>query len=277
MGRQTLFVLWVMLLSASALQAQTSGNLLRNGEFQDDWITHLPETKNHHWCFPSEFFNRRDFNPDGWFCKGSWDWQNADGPWGHRRMVLHGPAELNQRVNWITIHDERQLEGFPDAGGYPSMKAAHSRRPERLVRDLTFRVRLAAKDVPIGAGQLEVGLCPVSGASTADPMGERVPATASALIAIPGGTYASRWVEVKLAAADWLQAARKAAKNPKEDLALPASVSVVLRYTAKTGRLDIERAELSSGSGDAPNLLPNGGFETVDAKGHPDGTGGVVR
>ena len=71
-------------------------NLLRNGEFQDDWITMLPETKNHHWCFPSEFFNRRDFNPDGWFCKGSWDWQNADAPWGQRRMVITGPAEIGR-------------------------------------------------------------------------------------------------------------------------------------------------------------------------------------
>ena len=73
-------------------------NLLRNGEFQDDWITMLPETKNHHWCFPSEFFNRRDYNPDGWYCKGSWDWQNADGPWGERRMVVTGPAALATMV-----------------------------------------------------------------------------------------------------------------------------------------------------------------------------------
>src|SRR5947199_9131041 len=113
---QKLFVVSVILLGEATLQAQTSGNLLRNGEFQDDWITMLPETKNHHWCFPSEFFNRRDYNPDGWFCKGAWDWQNADGPWGTRRMVVNGPAVLSQRVNWVAIHDDRQLEGFPDAG-----------------------------------------------------------------------------------------------------------------------------------------------------------------
>src|SRR5258708_22399780 len=93
----------------STLHGQVSGNLLRNGEFQDDWITMLPETKNHHWCFSSEFYNRRDYNPDGWFCTGSWDWQNADAPWGQRRMVMTGPAVFAQRVNWIAIHDDRQL------------------------------------------------------------------------------------------------------------------------------------------------------------------------
>src|SRR5258705_12708597 len=106
-------------------------NLLRNGEFQDDWITMLPETKNHHWGFPSEFFNRRDYNPDGWTCKGSWEWQNADSASERRRLILKGPAaEVVQRVNWVMIHDDRQLDGFPDAGGYPVMKAARSLKPE---------------------------------------------------------------------------------------------------------------------------------------------------
>jgi hypothetical protein len=274
---QRLFIIWVLLLSGSAALAQSSGNLLRNGEFQDDWITLLPETKNHHWCFPSEFFNRRDYNPDGWYCKGNWDWQNADAPWGQRRLVLHGPAELYQRVNWVTIHDDRQLEGFPDAGGFPAMKPAYSPRPERLVRDLTFRVRLSGKDVPKDAGQLEVGLCPASGTSSGDPMGTRVAPTASAFSAIPDGTYASQWVTVKLLAADWLQAARKAANNLKEDLALPASVAVAIRYVGKTGRLDVEQAELSSAAADAPNLLVNGGFETVDAQGDPVGWSQAIK
>src|SRR5688572_24868201 len=59
---------------APAAGVETPGNLLRNPRFQDDWLTFLPETKNHHWAYPSEFTNRRDFNPDGWFCKGSWAW-----------------------------------------------------------------------------------------------------------------------------------------------------------------------------------------------------------
>ena len=73
-----LLTILVTLLSQQVVYAQPAGNLLRNGEFQDDWITLLPQTKNHHWCFSSEFYNRRDYNPDAWYYKGSWDWQNAD-------------------------------------------------------------------------------------------------------------------------------------------------------------------------------------------------------
>src|SRR5438105_12298528 len=157
---------YVICAAVLLIPAPVFANLLRNGEFQDDWITMLPETKNHHWCFPSEFFNRRDYNPDGWYCKGNWQWENADAPWGQRRMVIDGPAELYQRVNWIAIHDDRQFEGFPDAGGFPVTKAATSLRPERLVRDLTLRVTLAGTDVAKGAGLLHLGLCPPSGPAT---------------------------------------------------------------------------------------------------------------
>src|SRR6266850_719758 len=95
-----------LLLAGSPLCAQ-HGNLLRNGNFQDDWITLLPQTKNHHWCFPSEFYNRRDYNPDCWYCKGSWEWQNADAPRGERKLILKGPsAEVVQRVNLFAIHDD---------------------------------------------------------------------------------------------------------------------------------------------------------------------------
>ena len=55
-------------------------NLLRNGSFQDDWLTLLPETQNHHWCYSTAFQNRRDYNPDTWILSGSWRWLNADGP-----------------------------------------------------------------------------------------------------------------------------------------------------------------------------------------------------
>src|SRR5438552_14737980 len=104
-----LFALALVLLLTPSLPAQTSGNLLRNGDFQDDWITLLPQTKNHHWCFSSEFYNRRDYNPDCWYCKGSWDWLDADKPRGERKFVMKGPsAEAVQRINWITIHDDRQ-------------------------------------------------------------------------------------------------------------------------------------------------------------------------
>src|SRR5690349_19098550 len=106
--------LLALLLVASAAAAAEPGNLLRNGTFQDDWITLVPETKNHHWCYASEFYHRRDYNPDAWTCKGSWKRQSADAPPGDRRLVLHGPAaEVVQRVNWVMVHDDRVLEGFP--------------------------------------------------------------------------------------------------------------------------------------------------------------------
>lgn len=257
----------IVLLALLLAPTPAFANLLRNGEFQDDWITLLPETKNHHWCFPSEFFNRRDYNPDGWYCKGNWTWQNADAPWGQRRMIIDGPAELYQRVNWIAIHDDRQLGGFPDAGGFPVMKLATSKQPERLVRDLTFRVKLAGTDVPTAAGAIEVGLHPPTGLASEDPMGTRNPPIALATVAIPAGTFKPQWLEVKLAAADW----RKAAKATKDEVDLPALVSVAIRYTAKTGKLDIERAELLDAPSDAPNLLPNGGFETLDKNDYPAG------
>src|SRR5207244_6306117 len=51
----------------------------------------------------------------------------------------------------------------------------------------------------------------------------------------------------------------------------PAIISVSIHYTAKTGKLDIDRAELLAAPSDAPNLLPNGTFESVDVKGYPTG------
>lgn len=262
--RRLIVVTLIAAIPASAV-AQPAGNLLRNGEFQDDWITFLPETKNHHWCFPSEFFNRRDYNPDGWYCKGAWDWHNADAPWGQRRIVVSGPAELYQRVNWIAIHDDRQLGGFPDAGGFPVMKVATSKRRERLARDLAFRVKLAGTDVPKGAGALEVGLHPPTGLSPADPMGDRNPATVAATVSLPEGTFKPQWIEVKLPAADWW----KKAKGKGDDVDLPAIISVAIRYAGKTGKLDVERAELLAAPSDAPNLLANGGFESLDKADYP--------
>src|SRR5688572_29309593 len=111
-----------------------SGNLMRNGAFQDDWITLLPETKNHHWCYSSEFYNRRDYNPDGWFCAGNWKWAGADAALGRRGpVVISGPgATLRQRVNWVLVHDDRAKDGFPDAGGFPSTRPQQSPRPLRV-------------------------------------------------------------------------------------------------------------------------------------------------
>src|SRR5262245_40724150 len=201
---------WAILfvfLAASAAPAQPAGNLLRNGDFQDDWLTLVPETKNHHWCYSSEFYNRRDFNPDSWSCAGSWEWRDAAAPRGSRRLVLRGPsATLRQRTNAVLVHDDRVMGSMADAGGYPSMKPQRSRAPEGLVRDLTFRVRLAGKGVPAKAGVIEVGLCPVGNLAMADPLGTPTPPTAGTAAPLPEGTYAARWVEVSLPAAKWLEA-----------------------------------------------------------------------
>ncbi len=171
--RYCLLLCLFALVFPSAASAQATGNLLRNGRFQDDWITLLPQNKNHHWCYADGFYNRRDYNPDGWFLKGSWDWQNADAPMGQRHLVLTGPAVVTQRVNWVTVHDDRSREGFPDAGGFPSAKPQRSLKPLRLVRDLTFRVRLKATDYPANAGDILVAWCPPGGISSSDPMGTR--------------------------------------------------------------------------------------------------------
>src|SRR5262249_44860368 len=149
--------------------------------FQDDWLTLLPENKNHHWCYSSEFYHRRDFNPDTWVCRGSWQWLDADLPYGQRRLVLLGPAaEVGQRVNWVAVHDDRSRAGVPGAGGFPALRPQRSPQPLRLVRALTFRVRLSARDVPAGAGVLEVALSPPGDVAVAEPMGSVVPPTASA-------------------------------------------------------------------------------------------------
>jgi hypothetical protein len=272
--------LLAILLLASHVAAQP-GNLLRNGDFQDDWLTRLPENKNHHWCYSSEFYNRRDFNPDGWICKGSWQWLNADAPHGQRRLLLQGPdAALTQRLNWVLVHDGRQMGNMADAGGFPAIKPQRSLRPESLVRDLTLRVRLKGKEVPAQAGSISVSLCPPGSITIADPFGTETPVTMSATVLLPAGTYEGQWVEVKLPAARLLEAAKAAAaKDPKEapvaakeGVILPGTVQVSLHYKAAGGQVELERAELTEPGPTSANLLPDGGFEE-EKEGWPAGWG----
>jgi hypothetical protein len=281
MNRYLLAAVAAVVLAAPA-RGQTDHNLLRNADFQDDFLTLLPENKNHHWCYSSEFYNRRDYNPDGWACKGSWQWLDADKPMGQRRLVLTGPAEIVQRVNWVLVHDDRSRAGFPDAGGFPAPRPQRSLKPLRVVRSLIFYVRLSGQDVPADAGTIEVGLCPAGGVSDADPYGTVVPPTAQATTPLPPGTYPERWIEVRLDAAAWLKAAQEAAdKGPKEKAEaaksgtlLPGTVRVAIVYKGKTGRVALERALLKEFVGllpDQPNLLPDGGFEGVDETGYPRG------
>src|SRR5438045_5521065 len=105
-----------VLLLAVAPQGRAEGNLLRNGDFQDDWLTLLPELKNHHWNYTTEVFNRRDYNPDGWQLQGRWEWRDADRPAGERRLILKPGSKVTQAVNVVTINNSQKLEGWPDAG-----------------------------------------------------------------------------------------------------------------------------------------------------------------
>ncbi len=274
-----LLALLVSALLPAAAPAQAPGNLLRNGRFQDDWLTLLPQNRNHHWCYADGFYNRRDYNPDGWFLTGSWVWENADAPPGQRRLVLTGPAEVTQRVNWVMVHDDRTREGFPDAGGFPSIKPQRSLKPLRLVRDLTFRVRLKGTDVPPNAGAIEVAWCPPGGIISSDPMGTPTPPTVSASAVLPAGTFDANWLEAKLPAADWLKAItaaaakdpKAAAESAKSGPVLPGTARVTIRTTAKEGRVEVEAAELLAAGAESPNLLPNGGFEDADKDGYPIG------
>ncbi|MEO8501190.1 MAG: hypothetical protein ABI565_09765, partial [Vicinamibacteria bacterium] len=201
---RTAWVLAGLVLTGAAV---ADANLLRNGTFQDDWITLLPENQNHHWCYSTGFQNRRDYNPDGWFLSGSWKWLNADGPRGSRRMILEGPrAEAVQRINWITVHDDRRREGFPDAGGFPAAALQRSRNPLALVRELTLRIRVRGEDVPKDSARLELGLAPPGPIAEGDPVGARLPNTITVATSLPAGTFSWQWVELRLPAAQWLKA-----------------------------------------------------------------------
>jgi len=252
------------------------GNLLRNARFQDDWLTLLPETQNHHWCYATAFQNRRDYNPDTWVMSGSWRWQNADGPRGSRQLILEGPrSEASQRVNWVMVHDDRRREGFPDAGGFPAPALQRSLTPLALVRDLTLRAKVRGESVPAQGALIELSLSPPGPIASDDPLGARRPATAAVTLPLPEGTYPWQWVELRLPASAWLAAS---AKDPKEaaaaaqgGTALPGVASVALRYAGAVGSIEVEHVELSAPDPGAPNLLPQGGFESVDASGWPSG------
>ncbi|HYH69519.1 MAG TPA: hypothetical protein VD866_32790, partial [Urbifossiella sp.] len=249
-----ILALFVILAPAQA------GGLLRNGDFRDDWLTLLPELKNHHWNYTTEVYGRRDYNPDGWRLSGRWEWRDADHPTA-RRVVLSSPAKAVQAVNWVTVHNPQKLSGWPDAGGFPTPEAVRSTSPLALVRDLSLRVRLAGKDVPKGAVTVTVAWadgCPVD-----DPLGSKRTATAS--VTAPEGTYPAKDVSVTLPAAAWLAATKK-------DATLPMAVVVEVAYADKqAGSVEVLAAELADPGPAAPNLLPHGSFEAADADGYPTG------
>lgn len=248
------------LFALALVPALAAGNLLRNGSFQDDWQTLRPELKNHHWNYTTEVYNRRDYNPDGWTCAGSWEWRNADAAWGDRQMVLHGPgATATQAVNWVTVYGQTPGGGWPDAGGYPNPIAVKSKTANKLVRDLTFTVTLSGKDVPENAGTLTAAFAknnPVDDATGAS----RVAAVS---VVIPAGTYTNKEVKLPLPAATWL--------NANADDSLPGSVVVEIKYTGAAGEMTVLAATLDDAGPLAQNLLANGGFEQLDNNGYPVG------
>jgi len=270
-------------LLPSTARAEVPGSLLRNSSLQDDWATHLPETKNHHWSYSSEYQNRRDYNPDGWWLKGSWEWLNADAApecfelAKRRKLILRGPeASVAQRVNWVLVHDDRRLEGFPDAGGFPHVAPVRSRRPLAVVRDLSLYVAYGG-EVPENAAVAELALCPPAGMSVSDPYGTHAPPTVSVSAPLQAVSSGSTILTLRLPASQWLEAALK---NPKEKeeaersgVLLPATVSVAIRFKSPTGHIELQRVELSDAPPASPNLLANGGFEELDRSVWPAGWG----
>jgi hypothetical protein len=259
---RALYCLLVFALAAGTAEA----NLLRNGSFQDDWLTLLPELKNHHWNYTTEVANRRDFNPDGWTLSGKWQWLDADKPRGQRRLILTSPSRVVQSVHWITINNPASLAGWPDAGGFPAAEAIRSKNPLAFVRDLTFRVRLTGKGVPKGAGTLTVAWSAASPID--DPGGSK--RIVSASVPIPDGTYAEKTVEVKLPATKWLEAARKDPVFAAQGALLPKAATCEIAYADKqTGSVELLEATLTDTAPVAANLLANGGFEQLDARKYP--------
>ena len=256
-------------LALAVAADRADANLLRNGAFQDDWLTLLPENQNHHWCYSTGFQNRRDYTPDTWILSGSWKWLNADGPPGTRRMILEGPrSEAYQRVNWVLVHDDRRRDGFPDAGGFPAPVVQQTRNPLAIVRDLTLRLKVRGENVPRDAASAELAFAPPGGIVANDTFGALTKATFAVSTALPSGTFPWRWVELRLPAAQWLSVAQG---SGTEGTALPGVASVAIRYAGAAGQIEIERAELEAAEPTAPNLLPAGGFEARDGFGGPLG------
>jgi hypothetical protein len=262
--------------SAAYQRSPLSGNLLRNGSFQDDWLSQIPQNQTLHWAYANTFYNRRDFNPDGWTCTGSWRWVEAEQPRGERQLLLGSPsAQVTQRLHWFAIHDEGKITGFPDAGGFAELRPLHSRVAERLLRDLTLSVRLRGENVPSGAGGVELGFCLLGAAATGDPLGSPVKPLVSSTVPFPAGTFDWRRLDVRLPASEWLKAGAKVPADPARGggpgVLLPPVVSLTVRFEGRAGHVELGSAELSEPGPGGPNLLPNGGFEAVNADGYPAG------
>jgi len=233
--------------------APQGGNLLQNADFQSDWLCLMPENRSLVWCYLTDYFNRRDYNPDAWFCSGNWRWDNADGLPGERRLMLQGlNTTIAQSVNWVVAYDDNVLirsDWIADDGGFPLLQKVGCYQPLKMVRDLTVRVRIRGQSVPSGAGTLGLYL---------DTIGVTTP--------LPTGTYDWQWVSLTLPASTWLASAITTNGTAK---VLPVSVKVTFSYNNAAGSVELGRAELTEPGPAGPNLLNNGGFESVNASNYP--------
>lgn len=240
--------------------ASQGGNLLQNADFQGDWQDLLPENRTLIWCYLPNYFNRRDYNPDAWWCKGNWRWNNADGLPGERHLMLQGlNTVVSQAVNWALVYDDTKLppnSQIADDGGFPLALGVISTRPLSLVRDLTLRVRVRGENVPASAGLMELRL-----SSTASTAGVSAP--------WPTGTFDWRWMSVTLPASTW-KAATPAIQGGTAWM-LPMFALTRFTYNNAAGSIELGRAELCDPGPTSPNLLSNGGFEAVDAESYPTG------
>ncbi len=254
-------VLWAAQGAVVSIEgAPQGGNLLQNANFQGDWLCLLPESHTLAWCYVPDYFNRRDYNPDAWWCKGNWSWNNADALPGERRLMLQGLNTLiYQSVNWVGIYDDTKLPPnaqIADDGGFPVAQTISSDRPLSVVRDLTLRVRFRGDSVPSGAGTMELRLFSTS-------------STVSVSAPWPTGTYDWRWMTLTLPAATW-----KAGTSPINGgtaWPLPMFASTRFSYNNAAGSIELGQAELADPGPVSPNLLSNGGFEAVDATNYPVG------
>lgn len=250
----------LLLLVCSTSSVWSQGNLLRNGGLQDDWITLLPELKNHHWNYTSEVFGRRDYNPDGWRLAGNWDCADADLPPGKRRLILRPGSKMTQAVNAFTVNDSHKLEGWPDAGGFPAATAIRTKRPEAYGRTLELRVKLAARDLPPNALELRLGC------SQSSPIDDPQAAKRTQVVSTfaPAGDYANQQVTLSLRPGDWIEAAKKDPAFATDGGPLPMAWFVEVEHKAgPKGEVTIHAVELVETDSPPANLLSSGGFEQL--------------
>jgi hypothetical protein len=236
--------------------AVVGGNLLRNGGFDDDWLTLMPQNMTLHWAYPYAIYNRRDYHPDGWSCHGNWVWEKAG------RMLLCAPdSQVSQRVNWDAVNDESRVVGPSDAGGFPDFRPLPAAGNRAMLRDVTATVRLDGQHVEAGAGTIELAWCPPGHADLSDPYGTETAPDAASTAPIPAGTYRDQLVRIALQA------------DTFHGTTLPGTLRVTIRYHGAAGAVAVRDAEVAAAPSQAPNLLSNASFEETDRTGWPQGWG----